>query len=996
MSDKVEWTTSCQKALAGAVALAAKRKNGYVDVSHLAYCLFEDENGLPARVSPAPPKPSPNMELQKALNEAERQREALGDTLLAVDHLLLALHTSSSVGRVLDQCGATKSAVKETLMEMRNGRKITSDFQDDNYESLKKYATDLCGLADEGKLDPVIGRSDEIERTIRVLSRRTKNNPVLIGEPGVGKTAIAEGIAQKIVRGEVPDTLNGTRIFSLDMGALIAGAKYQGEFEERLKAVLKEVTESENRIILFIDEMHLVLGAGKGQGAMDAANLLKPLLARGELRTIGATTLEEYRQYIEKDAAFERRFMPVYVKEPSVEESITILRGLKDRYEQYHGVQITDRAVVVAAQLASRYITNRFMPDKAIDLVDEACSSVRVALSSRPAVIEELERRRVQLEVEQKALQREKDDANSQKRLKECVAEIQKINEELGPLRAVYDEERHLVEELQEQQGRLQEKEFKLQRAERNGDTETASDLRYYVIPELMKAIESLKERINASKQMVQGTVTDMDIAAVVSRWTGIPVTKLSQTDRERLLHLSEHLHERVKGQDEAVKRVADALLRARAGLSRGHRPLGSFLFLGTTGVGKTELAKAVAAELFDDERHMVRLDMSEYGEKHNVSRLIGAPPGYVGHEEGGQLTEPVRRRPHTVILLDEVEKAHPSVYNVLLQVLDDGRLTDSKGRTVDFSNTIIIMTSNLGSRHLSGEEGESVSSPELPRSRLMSEVRSFFRPEFLNRLDDIVIFDRLGTAELRGIVDMLVRDLQRRLPDGMEVELTDAAKAYVLSEGHDAEMGARPLRRWLEQHVTTVLSRMVIAEELQADQKVVVDATPGKGLRFSVVRGGGSAGGARTFFRLAAIDKVRAWRRSRALRVLTFCVTRTTFRRRSVDRADAGGARVARRISCVSRVYIQHSYLTEQQQQQQKNNFLKLFYEVSVLSRGPEAGEAKSEACEGRCAGQTVLLGGPHCLLFRAYLFMPYIIIIIIVIVIIIIIIIIYLHTTT
>eukprot|EP00796_Vickermania_ingenoplastis_P000792 gene792-434_t len=796
MSDKVEWTTSCQKALAGAVALAAKRKNGYVDVSHLAYCLFEDENGLPARVSPAPPKPSPNMELQKALNEAERQREALGDTLLAVDHLLLALHTSSSVGRVLDQCGATKSAVKETLMEMRNGRKITSDFQDDNYESLKKYATDLCGLADEGKLDPVIGRSDEIERTIRVLSRRTKNNPVLIGEPGVGKTAIAEGIAQKIVRGEVPDTLNGTRIFSLDMGALIAGAKYQGEFEERLKAVLKEVTESENRIILFIDEMHL--------GAMDAANLLKPLLARGELRTIGATTLEEYRQYIEKDAAFERRFMPVYVKEPSVEESITILRGLKDRYEQYHGVQITDRAVVVAAQLASRYITNRFMPDKAIDLVDEACSSVRVALSSRPAVIEELERRRVQLEVEQKALQREKDDANSQKRLKECVAEIQKINEELGPLRAVYDEERHLVEELQEQQGRLQEKEFKLQRAERNGDTETASDLRYYVIPELMKAIESLKERINASKQMVQGTVTDMDIAAVVSRWTGIPVTKLSQTDRERLLHLSEHLHER------------------------------------------TELAKAVAAELFDDERHMVRLDMSEYGEKHNVSRLIGAPPGYVGHEEGGQLTEPVRRRPHTVILLDEVEKAHPSVYN---------------GRTVDFSNTIIIMTSNLGSLHLAENSADGVT-PEQRRSRLMSEVRSFFRPEFLNRLDDIVIFDRLGTAELRGIVDMLVRDLQRRLPDGMEVELTDAAKAYVLSEGHDAEMGARPLRRWLEQHVTTVLSRMVIAEELQADQKVVVDATPGKGLRFSVVRGGGSAGGARTFFRLAAIDKVRAWRR--------------------------------------------------------------------------------------------------------------------------------------
>lgn len=856
-----ECTTSCRKVISDAVKLAETRQNGFVDPVHLAYTLFADDNSLPSRVvrksgagssaiilsafqailnkiptqSPAPKPPMPNLEFQNRLNEAEKQRTALGDSLLAVDHLLLAITCSknSEVSRALKQCGVSEEAVKRTLMEMRKGKTITSDFQDDNYESLTKYAKDLCSMADEGKLDPVIGRDEEIDRTIRVLSRRTKNNPVLVGEPGVGKTAIAEGIAQRIVRGDVPDTLSGTRIFSLDMGLLIAGAKYQGEFEERLQAVLKEVTESERGIILFIDEIHIVLGAGKSSdGAMDAANILKPLLARGELRTIGATTLEEYRQYIEKDAAFERRFLPVYVKEPSIEESICILRGLKDRYEQFHGVQISDRAVVVAVQLAGRYITNRYLPDKAIDLMDEACSSARVDLSSRPAAIERLERHRLQLEVEQKALEREKDDAASQKRLVKCKAEIQEINEELLPLREHFEAERKLMDDLQNQQGRLTEKQVKLERAERNGDADTASDLRYYVIPEIMQKIESLKAMVKEAKQ-VRGVVTETEIAAVVSKWTGIPVTKLSQTDRERLLHLADHLHESVKGQDEAVERVADALLRARAGLSRGNRPLGSFLFLGSTGVGKTELAKAVASELFDDKNHMVRLDMSEYGEKHNVARLIGAPPGYIGHEEGGQLTEPVRRRPHCVILLDEVEKADPSVFNILLQVLDDGRLTDSKGRTVDFSNSIIIMTSNLGSRY-SQETGASTDS-EVVRSRVMTEVRSFFRPELLNRLDDIVWFNPLTNDQLYSIVELLLDELRNRLPEGVNLELTDGAKQFILANGSDAEMGARPLRRWIERHITTALSRMIIAEELKTFGTVRI-AVESNRLTFSVV----------------------------------------------------------------------------------------------------------------------------------------------------------------
>lgn len=862
MSDgKAEWTQAASDLLARTTALARRKSSGYLDPVHLACAMFDDDNSLASRVlrkigassvkealearvdavptqTPAPSQPRPNSDMMRVLNTAEQERVALGDTLMAMDHFLLALHESKDVGSILDAAGADKKKIRSMLMEMRKGKKITSDFQDDNYESLNKYAVDLCKQAEEGKLDPVIGRADEILRTIRVLSRRTKNNPVLIGEPGVGKTAIVEGIAQQIVRGDVPDTLTGTRIFSLDMGALIAGAKYRGEFEERLKAVLNEVKESQDRIVLFIDEIHLVLGAGKGDGAMDAANLLKPLLARGELRTIGATTLEEYRQYVEKDAAFERRFMPVYVNEPSVEECTSILRGLKDRYEHHHGVQITDKAVVVAVQLANRYITNRFMPDKAIDLVDEACANVRVTLSSRPAEIDELERQKRMLEIEQKALERDKD-TSAKDRLKKVNAEIQEVTEKLGPLVAKYESERGRIEELQSTQAKLDEKKVKLDRAERQRDMELAADLKYNVIPMIQDKIRSLKEEIEKQKAtMVQGTVTEADIAAVVSRWTGIPVTKLSQTDRERLLDLAKHLHERVMGQNEAVERVAEAILRSRAGLARSHRPTGSFLFLGPTGVGKTELAKAVAAELFDDEKHMVRIDMSEYMEQHAVARLIGAPPGYVGHEEGGQLTEPVRRRPHTVVLLDEVEKAHPNVFNVLLQVLDDGRLTDSHGRTVDFSNTIIIMTSNLGSQHLH-HMGNSPLAYQSVQGKVMEEVKRFFRPEFINRLDDIVLFRPLGFEEMNGIIDLIVAELNGRLKDQfITVTVTDEAKHYVLESAFDAEMGARPLRRWVEKHITTELSRMIISQELPPNSsvKVTLSSSPTR-LAFSVKR---------------------------------------------------------------------------------------------------------------------------------------------------------------
>jgi len=853
-----------QKALTDALQFAKDRAHGFLAPAHLGLALFSDTNGMGARVArkagaspeaiitqltdklrsfpsqtPAPESPNPNQELQKILNTVEHKRQKLEDTLIAVDHLLLCLHEAKETADILDRCGLNKSTVERCVMELRQGKKVTNKFQEQNYEALSKYAQDLNKMAEDGKLDPVIGRDDEIRRTIRVLSRRTKNNPVLIGEPGVGKTAIVEGIAQRIVRGDVPESLSA-RIYALDMGALVAGASYRGEFEERLKSVLNEVKENQDKIILFIDEIHLVLGAGKTDGAMDAANLLKPLLARGELRTIGATTLEEYRKYVEKDAAFERRFQPVQVKEPSVEDCISILRGLKDRYETHHGVRISDAALVLAAQLADRYITGRFMPDKAIDLVDEACANTRVQLDSRPEVIDTLERKRTQLEIEEKALTREKDD-RSKERLKVVRAEMQKVKEELGPLVERYEMEKQRVNRATDLKQRLEEKKTRLERAKREGDVDRAADLQYNVIPQLQEEIRSAEQQLAEEKrtQMLQEVVEEEDIATVVARWTGIPVTKLTQTERARLINLGECLHRRVKGQDEAVDRVAEAILRSRAGLSRPGRPTGSFLFLGPTGVGKTELAKALAEELFDDERHMVRLDMSEFMEAHAVARLIGAPPGYIGHDEAGQLTEPVRRRPHSVILLDEVEKAHPQVYNILLQVLDDGRLTDNKGRTVDFSNTIVIMTSNLGSQHLMNAP----TSPTLlenARQKVLGEVRKFFRPEFLNRLDDIVLFRSLGFSELHAIVDSSLEDVNLRLKEKrIRVTSTDEAKSWILEQAYDPDYGARPIKRWIERHVVTELSRLVISGALPDDSEVTINLPAGRGkLGFSVKRG--------------------------------------------------------------------------------------------------------------------------------------------------------------
>ena len=835
-----------QKVLSGAFSVAKQHSSGVISPFHLSSVLFTDCQGLGARVcqkigvnnshidrifrdkcvslpsqSPAPENPSLNGDMQRLLNTAEQHKVSMGDSFLAVDHLLLSLHESRDISAILDREGLKSSLLKSTIMDMRKGKKVISANQETTYEALSKYSEDLCALAEEGKIDPVIGRDEEIRRTIRVLSRRTKNNPVLIGEPGVGKTAIVEGIAQRIVRGDIPSSLKG-RIFSLDMGALIAGASHRGEFEERLKAVLNEIKEHQNEIILFIDEIHLVLGAGKAEGAMDAANLLKPMLARGELRTIGATTLEEYRKHVEKDAAFERRFQPVYVNEPSVPDCISILRGIQEKYETHHGVQITDNAIVLAAQLADRYITTRFLPDKAIDLVDEACANTRVQLDSRPEQIDNLERRKRQLQIETKALQRDKTKENKE-RLNAITDELNRIEEELNPLLERYEAERGLVTKLNELQYRLEEKKVKLERAERNHDMEAAADLRYNAIPQIQELIRSTKEQMEREKKnhMLQNTVTENDIALVVARWTGIPVSKLNQTEQQRLLSLSAVLHKRVKGQDEAVDVVAEAILRSRAGLANRRKPTGSFLFIGPTGVGKTELAKAIASELFDNEKNMVRIDMSEYMEQHSVSRLVGAPPGYIGHEEGGQLTEPVRRRPHTVILFDEVEKAHPNVLNILLQVLDDGRITDSHGRTVDFTNTVIILTSNIGAEFLH-HHSESPAVSGSVKNKVMEAVRKFFRPEFINRLDDIVLFKKLGIMELAGILDNIITDLNKNLSDKrIEIEVELDAKKFIIESGYDAEYGARPLKRWVDRNIATEISRLLLSNQLQEDEKV-------------------------------------------------------------------------------------------------------------------------------------------------------------------------------